>query len=86
MYEKGTKVYGFKYGTHAGVTQFSYTSTMDKFIGEIGTVVHCSNLATSLQFATGNQYAYPTEMIKNNLVDKEPEIDLKQLLTQIKSL
>lgn len=85
MYDVGTKVYGFKYKDVPG-RHFVYAKSMDQFIGEVGTVVDSTRNVTSVKFDTGNRYSYPTEMIEDNLVEKEPEIDLKELLTQIKSL
>jgi hypothetical protein len=85
MYDIGTEVYGFKYENVSG-RSFQYMHSMSRFIGEVGTVVSSSKSVTSLKFATENRYAYPTSMIEANLVDKGPEIDLKELLTQIKSL
>lgn len=85
MYEDGTEVYGFKYKDAPG-RSFQYTEAMDQFIGEVGTVAASTNKVTSLIFSPGNRFAYPTSMIEEHLVDKGPEIDLKELLTQIKSL
>jgi hypothetical protein len=85
MYKDGTEVYGFKY-EHASGRSFAYIEEMDQFIGEVGTVAASNNNITSLIFNTRNRFAYPTSMIEENLVDKGPEIDLKELLTQIKSL
>jgi hypothetical protein len=62
---------------------------MDKFIGEIGTVASSDKCVTSLVFQDGaktRRFSYPTYIIENHLVEKESDIDLKQLLTQIKSL
>jgi hypothetical protein len=40
-----------------------------------------------VRFAKENQHwYYPLHLIEENLVDDLPEIDLKELLTQIKSL
>lgn len=86
MYDVGTKVYGFEFEDNHGGRSFTYLYTMDKHVGEIGTVILSSKNSTSLEFASGKRYSYPTEMIEYNLVEKEPEIDLKELLTQIKSL
>ena len=86
MYEDGTKVYGFRYGYTPTNRIFKYIQEMEKFVGEIGTVVSSNINSTSLIFSTGNRFSYPTEMIKDHLVNEEPEIDLKELLTQIKSL
>lgn len=85
MYEKGTKVYGFKYENNVP-RSYAYMSYMDDFIGKVLTVADSTPSITSLTPNGKNRYSYPTEMIKDHLVDTEPEIDLKELLAQIKSL
>jgi hypothetical protein len=88
MYDIGTEVYGFKYGT-VSRGYFRYIEDMDKFIGEIGIVGSSDKFVTSLIFQDGartRRFSYPTNMIERHLVEKDSDIDLKQLLTQIKSL
>jgi hypothetical protein len=88
MYDIGTEVYGFKYVT-LPLRGFRYIEDMDKFIGEIGNVASSDKFSTSLVFQDGaitRRFSYPTDMIEHHLVEKESDIDLKQLLTQIKSL
>jgi hypothetical protein len=88
MYDIGTEVYGFKYGNVLR-GYFRYIEDMDKFIGEIGTVANSDKLTTALVFQDGartRRFSYPTNMIERHLVEKDSDIDLKQLLTQIKSL
>jgi hypothetical protein len=88
MYDIGTEVYGFKYGI-IPLRRFRYIKDMDKFIGEIGTVGSSDKFVTSLIFqdeGRTRRFSYPTDMIERHLVEKDSDIDLKQLLTQIKSL
>ena len=88
MYDIGTEVYGFKYG-NVSHGCFRYIEDMDKFIGEIGIVDNSDKFSTVLLFQDGRiprRFSYPTDMIEHHLVEKDSDIDLKQLLTQIKSL
>ena len=88
MYDIGTEVYGFKYGTLL-LRGFRYIEDMNKFIGEIGTVASSDKWVTVLVFQDGaitRIFSYQTNMIEHHLVEKDSDIDLKQLLTQIKSL
>lgn len=66
----GRRAKGFKFkSTH----KLTYVTSMDKHIGEIGTIIDQSvvNNEVEIRFESGSSWYYPAHLVKQHLVDDE---------------
>jgi len=74
------RVKGFRFSGGPG-----FTTSMKRFIGDIGTIQSCNEKVYLVKFDDGGMYNYPYPDILKHLVEDEP-VNLDDILQQIKNL